>query len=214
MCSYYRVKRLIMSLLTGLLPTLISNGDPLILHSNKTSQLPGQDEPTPWLLFQIPGKTIEVAGFWDGWKEPVALGSNEVYRKLDVRSQELPFGRYEYKFITDDSWESGANRVFYINRNGDLEAPSDLITRSEISSPNEFQIFLKNPLAPKTSLEISIEPETKIASWHVTTPQERGFPEGYVIRNGTVLFVLDEQTYGLHLTAKDVVTIAGNFSGW
>jgi pullulanase/glycogen debranching enzyme len=197
-----------------LLPLLVAADDAMIL-TPETYDIPGRNGPSPWLQYANAQATnVEVAGSWDKWstRQPMMF-KNGVWL-VDVSTLGLPFGKYEYKFIVDNAWEKGANRVLYINADGLLEPPSDLIGRSLVQAPAEIEVFLREPIPEKTPLRVYVSPSVAVAEWHLTTPGELGFPQGYTLRNGSLTFIMSEKLYGLNLTPGDKVTVAGNFNGW
>lgn len=198
----------------GLAFSTANAATPLIL-TPRLFELPGKDEPTPWLLYANPAPTnVMVAGSWDKWtvQHPMQM-QNKVWA-FDMRTLGIPFGRYEFKFITNGQWESGANRVLYANMDSELEIPSPLIARCVVTASNRIDVFFSRTVQPSEPPSVYVSPETVVADWHLLSPREAGYPEGYTAQNGIISFRMAEKIYGLHLSPGDLVTVAGNFNGW
>lgn len=211
------LKKVLMLLgVLGLPIASIAAPSPLILSPTR-QEMPRKEEPTPWLLYQNPKATnVMVAGSWNKWAEqlPMQRHAQSGIWAFDVRTLALSFGRYEYKFIVNGEWEPGANRVFYANMESMLEIPSERIAQCVVTDTNRIDVFFTKPVSPSTPLNVYVSPEVVVRKWHLTSPQELGFPEGYTARNGIITFHMAEAAYGLKLTPADQVTVAGNFNGW
>ncbi|MDD2237483.1 MAG: hypothetical protein PHG65_09790, partial [Kiritimatiellae bacterium] len=189
---------------------------PLVL-TPRLFAMPGKDEPTPWLLYQNPAATnVMIAGSWNKWSVqlPMQKHAPSGTWTFDSRTLAVPFGRYEYKFVVNGDWEAGANRVLYANMESMLEEPSSLIARCVVTATNRIDVFFNKPVPPSAPISVYVSPEIVVRKWHLTTPEERGYPEGYTAQNGVITFRLAAKTYGLNLTPGAQVTVAGNFNGW
>jgi len=207
-----KLKIIILFILLGFPSFLVAA--PVVL-GQKTFAVPGKKEPTPWLRYQHPrAKKVFFAGSWDQWAKQHPMESRSGVWQFNMQKLRIPCGRYTYKFIVDGKWEKGANRILYVNNDSQLETPSELIVRSVVQSPNQIEVFLKDPLPKNTPLKVYVSPEVVVDRWHLTTPGELGYPEGFMIRSGTLTFILSEKAYDLDLSPTSVVSVAGNFNGW
>ncbi len=207
-------KGLLILWLAGLSFLYTEAAEPLIL-TPRVFDMPGREQPTAWLLYQNPAATnVFVAGSWNKWSVQHPMQRKENRWAFDARTLAVPFGRYEYKFIVNGQWETGANRVLYANMESELETPSPLIAQSLVTGTNQIQVFFSKPVTPTAPLNVYVSPEMAVAGWKLLTAGDQGYPEGYTVLHGTITFRMAEKTYGLKLTPADTVTVAGNFNGW
>lgn len=62
---------------------------------------------------------VQISGSWDMWKLPQPMTRDAAGMWVFDARFAGAAGRYEFKFIVDGAWESGANRVLPINLEGD-----------------------------------------------------------------------------------------------
>ncbi len=178
--------------------------------------VPGVDEPTSVLCYSAPGATdVVVAGSWDRWRgrQRMHLSPDGVW-KLDVGRMHLPPGRHEYKFIVNGAWESGDNRVFFVNGDGLLEKPPGILRRALIQDFQSIEILLSRPVNTAGHFSVRIEPAVPIRKWGILSAAAEGYPAGYTISGELVTFHMSERTYGLRLSPTTRVAVAGNFNHW
>ncbi|MFH0954021.1 MAG: alpha-amylase family glycosyl hydrolase [Verrucomicrobiota bacterium] len=189
--------------------------------------VPGE-QATPWLRYQNPAATsVMAAGSWDGWAGRYPMDKSNGVWVLDARVFGAAFGQHEFKFLPNNDWEAGPNRPIYINGEGELERPSDLIFSAAIEAPNEIVVWLRRGVSANAPLKARLVPETPIKELRFSSGLEAGALQGCFIAGGPAriatrsvaggLFtvVFDEKTYGLNLEpAADRVVAAGNFNGW
>ncbi|HNR94668.1 MAG TPA: alpha-amylase family glycosyl hydrolase [Kiritimatiellia bacterium] len=205
-----RVKRLIWAVL---LVAGLSRADVILTPSFRA--LPGETEPTPWLLYRnVMATGVVVCGSWSDWSTNHAMILTNGIWQLDVRPLELPFGQHRYKFVVNGQWEPGADRFFYASGDNLLEKPSDWIVRAAIQDRRRIEVFLKNPLASGAGLEVRLEPGPGLEEWHFASGAEGGRRQGYAVVQQLVSFYFDEKLYGLDISSTTLVTVAGNFNGW
>ena len=176
--------------------------------------VPGET-PTAALRYQNPAATgVVVAGSWDGWvgRFPMTM-SNGIWM-LDSRVLPASFGQHEYKFIVNGDWEKGDNRALYVNGEGQLDRPSDLIFNASIDDRHTIRIFFRRSLAQGREPKVRLVPPAAIKDSRMSSATEGGALQGYFIAGGLITFVFDPKSYGLQLTPADRVTVAGNFTGW
>lgn len=179
--------------------------------------IPGDDGPTPFLLYAHPGPTsVVVAGSWSDWTQRCAMAWTNGMWALDVRSLNLPFGRHEYKFIINGNWETGENRVLYANLEGLLERPSPLVIQALVQDTNQIDVVLQRPFTQRElkDLDVEVLQDVNIKDWHLLAPAETGYAQGYAISGDLVTFALSEKTYNLSLEPTSSVYVAGNFNHW
>jgi glycosidase len=128
------------------------------------------------IRFKKPNNTkeVEFRTKSDDWKTGYKMTPNKTNPEvveLDIKSLNLPEGRYEFKFILDGKFEKGYNRVLWIGSDGLLIGPKGgrPILREESHNTNTLS-FLDNNY---TFLEITHQGD----KWKTRTPLE--FKDGY-----------------------------------
>lgn len=176
--------------------------------------VPGQTA-TEWLRYANPKATgVVVAGSWDAWSGRTAMAVADGVWALDSRRLDAPIGQHAFKFIVDGEWETGDNRLCYINSEGLLERPSDIIYAATIDDRNEINVLFRRGVQEQDIRNVRLIPDVAIREWSLASPREGAAKQGYFVAGGLVTFVFDEATYGLTLGASDRVTLAGNFNAW
>ena len=107
---------------------------------------------TPYLLYDAPAAVtnVEISGTWNAWKTrvPLARNTNGLW-ELDVRTLGARLGRHEFKFIADDVWENGDNRIMPINLDGIIERPPAMIQRAVVDDFKMIRVFFRQSLPLK-----------------------------------------------------------------
>ena len=105
--------------------------------------VPGEAGPEYVLRYGNPQATnVVLAGSWSHWLDKLhPLQKKGELWEIDIQQLGLSFGQHTYKFIVDGEWESGSDRVLYVNEDGLLERPLDLITSARVvnRSPRPFR---------------------------------------------------------------------------
>ena len=176
--------------------------------------LPG-NPPTHVLAYENPAaRRVEVATSADGWAGRYVMERHGPGWALDIRSAQLPLGRHEFKFIVNGEWESGANRVLFINDQGLLERPLDVIATALVQDHNLIEVHLRSGRSDGRPVRVETVPPLTIREARMTTPDEDGYPQGYVIQGDRITFYFNPRVYGLQVSPNDLVVVAGNFNGW
>ncbi len=173
-------------------------------------------KPTPYLRYVNPTATVaEVAGTWNQWTSSFPMTRANGQFVLDVRTLPLPKpGRYEFKFIANKSWEVGDNRSFFVNDEGMLERPPDVVLSARLEDRDEIKVYLKHPPRDPARVKVQLEPDVPIRNLKVQVSHEDSTLRGYLLVGGLLRFVMDEKTYGLNLPPTAKVAVAGNFNYW
>ena len=171
---------------------------------------------TPWLYYRNDaGGQIRLAGSWDGWDGRFEM--TRVARGLyafDVSGFEVPFGRYEFKFIVDGVWEPGENRLLHLNEAGLIERPPNVIAQSLIEEDRLIRIRLNEVPEERASLGIVMEPDYGIARTEWVVPEVDPHVTGFRFEDQEIEFVFSAEAYGLSGGEVNHVSVAGAFNGW
>lgn len=171
---------------------------------------------TEWLYYRNnDGQSVRVAGSWDAWEGRYEM--QEVSKGLyafNVSGFDVPFGRYEFKFIVDGEWEPGDNRLMHLNEEGLMERPPRVIAEALIETDRLMRIRLHAvPLNPE-GVRIEMEPDYGVADVKWEVPQVDARLAGYRFVDGDVEFVFSPAAYGLSPGSVQRVSVAGGFNGW
>jgi pullulanase/glycogen debranching enzyme len=178
-------------------------------------EIPGRVA-TGWLYYRNDtGGEIRVAGSWDGWEgrfelTPVSRG---LYA-FDMRPFDVPFGRYEFKFIVDGQWEPGENRLLHLNEHGRIERPPQVIAQALIDEDRLIRIRLNEIPEARDAVSIEMEPDYGVARLEWVEPEVYPHVVGYRFEDHDVEFVFSPGAYGLSADAVQWVSVAGAFNGW
>jgi len=175
------------------------------------------NEPTAFLRYEVPAAVtnVQISGSWDMWKLPQPMTRDAAGMWVfDVRDLQARLGRYEFKFIVDGAWESGANRVLPINLEGIIERPPAMIQRAAIDDFQLIRVFFKQSLPAGIQPQATLDPPVPVAWTEVVTAEEDARRSGYLLSRGMVTFIFDQGAYGLELARTTQVVVAGNFTGW
>ena len=195
------------------LPYTLSASEPMTATDRF---IPGAEKPEATLRYKQPNvRKVEVAGSWSMWEERIPLLKRGNEWTLDVRTLKFPRpGRYEFKFIVEDVWETGENRSFHINENNMMERPPDIILSAVCDSPEKISVFLKKQITSRDGIKISMDPDWPIADWKVLASQDNTHLQGYSIAGRQIRFIFSEKIYGKNIPKTAKVVVAGNFNGW
>lgn len=204
------IRRLLLLLVLAAGP--LSAQEPVL--SKTVRALPGIN-PTPFLRYEdATARQVEISGIWNLWSNRVPLTRQDGVWQLDVRTLDLKPGRHEYKFIVNGTWEPGDNRAFYIDDNGVLIRPPNVVVKALHETPNEILVFLNRVLKGNENLRITLESGIPVKEVLVSTGKEEGRSRGHMITAGTLTFVFDPAAYGITVKPTDVIGVAGNFNYW
>ncbi|MFT5240887.1 MAG: pullulanase [Candidatus Promineifilaceae bacterium] len=172
-------------------------------------------EPTRFLKYEHPGaEQVSIFGSWNGWGKAASLAAQGGgLFALDIADLNLKSGPFAYKFVVDDQWEADENRRLYINANGQLERPADLIVSAKIQTPKEIVVILK-PGVSMDGLDIQITPDLPIKKVRWAKAKGDARLTGVSVAGDTVMFTFYEDLYAQRLSPDARVAVAGNFNGW
>jgi pullulanase len=192
----------------------LAAAEPVVLTPDHRA-IPGL-EPTPWLLYENPAATaVSVCGSWDTWgaRHPMTLRPDRRWA-LDVRPLAIRFGRHEYKFIVNETWEPGDNRILFVDAEGMLEVPSPDILQASIEDWQQVRVVLRRSPPDPAALRVRLEPELPVQEWKLADDRAAGLKRGYMITGDRLTFQFEESLYGLSLPPSATVSVAGNFNRW
>lgn len=163
-------------------------------------------------------KTVMVSGTWDGWTENTPMVKKRGQWVLDLRPLKLDFGRHDFKFLTDGIWEKGENRTLYINEEGFVERPSDVIFSAIQETPTRVDVSFRGDVKPTEHIRVHIRQVGGGEVPVVATRWEKGHGSsrvtGFSCSGDSVTFSMAADFYGLALDASDRVSVGGSFNGW
>ena len=192
--------------------TLTVSAQEVLSASNR--EVPGA-QATYELTYSAPGaRHVEISGIWDKWSKKNALTRVGDLWKFDLRKLRLKEGRFEFKFITDGEWETGANRILFTSPDGMAERPPDLVKGAQLRQPNLIQVEFTEPVSAGSKIKVELIPPVSIGRQGLTDAHANDYPAGYFIKNGQLTFVLNPELYGITLTPRSRVTVAGSFNKW
>lgn len=176
--------------------------------------VPG-DPPTAILMYDHPSaRRVAIATSADDWSERHMLQRRGRRWVLDIRRAEFGLGRHEYKFIVDGEWESGANRVLFVNEEGLLYRSPDVVSVARVQERHAIDVLLRSGMTDTEEVEVFIWPEVGVREVRMSTPEEDGYAQGYVLRNDELTFYFNPALYDVHVSPNDLVVVAGNFNNW
>ena len=171
--------------------------------------------PSSVLRYRRPGATnVAVSGSWDQWlrRAPMQREGNEW--RLDLRPFGLSFGEYAFKFLPDGKWEPGENRSLFVNADGLMERPLDIIQRARLEKEDRVDIVFKDFRRDLEEADVRILPHTPIRECRWIKGGASRRRVGYSIDGEHVTFCMDETSYEISIPNSAVVTVAGSFNGW
>ena len=134
--------------------------------------------------------------------------------ELDVRTLGARLGRHEFKFIVDEVWDNGDNRILPINLNGEIERPPAMIQRAVIDDFKMIRVFFRQSLPKGIAPTATLDPPVPVMWTEVVTEMEDARQTGYLFSQGMVTFLFDQAAYGRELPRDTHVAVVGNFNGW
>ena len=170
---------------------------------------------TPTLSYQNPtARTVQVTGTWNLWatRSPMAL-SNGVW-VIDTRTLPAGEGRHEFKFIVNGEWETGANRVLYMNATRQLETPDGQVLEASLFGTNDIRVYVRDRVPDPAAIQARLSPPIAIQEQFIAQPPEPAVRRGYALHGARITFLFDEKLYGLDLRPDEQVAVAGSFTGW
>ena len=75
---------------------------------------------------------------------------------MDLRPLKLDFGRHDFKFLPDGIWEKGENRTLYINEDGLVERPSDIIVSAIQETPTCVDVSFRGDIKLTEHIHVHI----------------------------------------------------------
>jgi pullulanase len=207
---YYRAC-LLTALLMATATVALAQGRPL---SPSVRYIPGQ-QPSPTMDYENPSaRRVEVAISADEWAGRYPLQRRGRIWVLDIRRMELPMGRHEYKFIVDGEWESGANRILFINEQGLLYRSPEVIAQARVQETNVIELLLRAGVPDARDVNVAIYPDVSVRDVRMTTPEEEGYVQGYTLQDDQLTFYFNPKLYGVRTAPNDLIVVAGNFNHW
>ncbi len=156
---------------------------------------------------------VFVAGSWD-WAGKYPMERRGDTWGLDISRLGIGLGRHEFKFLPNGEWEDGDNRMLFVNEEGVLERPQDLIFAARMDRRDRIDVFLRRALPDPGSASVRLIPDTPIKSVRWDMGSDGRELLGYAMAGDHATFCLAEATYGLRLDASDRCYVAGSFNGW
>jgi pullulanase/glycogen debranching enzyme len=177
--------------------------------------VPGES-PTPYLRYEAPvtTKVVQISGTWGMWSNRVALTKSDGLWQLDIRTLGLKPGRYEFKFISDKAWEHGRNRTFYLNDDGLLVRPPNLVVKALHQTQNEVHVYLREPVRNPEDVKVEFESGLEVERLEAAGGREGANERGYLITGNIITFLFDPALYNVLMKEDDQVGVAGNFNYW
>jgi pullulanase/glycogen debranching enzyme len=181
--------------------------------------MPGEQQ-TWGLRYRNPAaKHVFVSGAWDGWEKSFAMTEHAGVWMIDLRPLKLVFGRNDFKFISDGKWEQGKNRSLYINEDGLVERPEDLIFAANLVNLRRIEVAFKRDVKKKQSgcrarvraQDGSFVPVRRL-QWQCG--HDESVLTGFSVAGSSVFFRLDPGRYQLGPDEVQRVAVAGTFNGW
>ena len=177
--------------------------------------IPGRTA-TRWLYYSdLAVQEVLVSGSWSAWCEKHLFEhiGGGVWG-LDLSSLGLAPGRYEFKFLPDDAYEHGDNRLLYVNEDGLLERPPNIIASARIDAPNEISVVFNRRILPGELTGVRLDPEAPIDTWNlIEIPRDTALIGSQLVGD-KVTFYFDEATYETSVSDAETVYVAGPFNGW
>ncbi len=133
---------------------------------------------------------------------------------LDVQALDLGLGRHEFKFVVDGEWETGANRILFINEEGLLDRPPPVIKTALVQDEHLIEVQLQEGRKDARQVRVRTHPPLAIRDVRMTTPDEEGYVQGYVLQGSQLTFYFNPELYGVRLSPNDLVVVAGNWNNW
>ncbi|MDF3129680.1 alpha-amylase family glycosyl hydrolase [Kiritimatiellaeota bacterium B1221] len=186
-----------------------------LILSNQERGIPG-NIPSEWIYYQtLFANSVKISGAWDGWHEKISMQKAAPgLWAFSVSGIGVPFGSYEFKFIVDGEWESGANRILHINEAGQMERPPQVVSQALIEHPHQIRIRLYEKPENPAEVAVSLKPDLGALKLRWQTPREDPAVQGYRMTGNEVEFVFDPASYGMSPQDIHSAQVAGNFNDW
>lgn len=176
--------------------------------------MPGET-PTAVLEYENPSaRRVEFTTSADSWAQRHLMMRRGRIWTMDVRALDLGLGRHEFKFVVDGDWEPGANRNLFINEEGLMERPLEVIVSARVQSESLIELQLRRGREDARQLRVQTEPEVAIRDVRMTTPDEEGYVQGYTLQGDLLTFHFNPKLYNVTVSQNDLVVVAGNFNNW
>lgn len=176
--------------------------------------MPGSP-PTHYLEYLHTGpRNVQIATSADEWSGRYDMRLYQGRWILDIRQIPFELGRHEFKFIVDGEWESGANRVLFINEEGQLHRSPDVISQARVQTEHLIEAGLRTGLTDRRTLSVRILPDVGIREARLSTVAEEGFSQGYTLQGDDLTFYFNPAIYGVDVSPNDLIVVAGNFNHW
>jgi pullulanase len=177
--------------------------------------VPGE-APAAWIHYRDDkAKDVRIAGAWDAWtvRHPMRSPEPGVW-SWKIGGRDIPFGRYEFKFIVDGVWEGGANRLIHVNEEGLAHRPPDVVSQALIEGPNHLRLILNRAPVDRSKVVVDVRPYLgePVLEWRVKERDVQA--SGFLIDGPEIEFIFDPAAYGMAAPAARSVQLAGNFNGW
>ena len=101
-------------------------------------------------------KKVYVSGSWDQWSTNIPMTKVDGLWLVDLRPLNLRLGRHEFKFLPDEKWEKGDNRKLYINEEGLVERPDDIIFSATLTGARLIAIAFKRRVDGLSRLKVRL----------------------------------------------------------
>jgi pullulanase/glycogen debranching enzyme len=186
-----------------------------VILSDMNREQPGTT-PTNWLYFQSrTAEQVVLAGSWDGWeaRNPMSALSDGLWA-FEIGSVEAPFGRYEFKFIVDGTWEGGSNRILTLNEEGLMEKPPEVVAQTLIQDRNTLRVVLHDRPQNREDVRAELNPPHGNLQLGWRLPQVNPATAGYRMAGDQIEFVFNPASYELNPIEVRSVQVASTFNGW
>lgn len=186
-----------------------------LLLSDSQRDIPGET-PSEWLYYRSNDtELVEISGAWDGWStRPEMRKVTRGVWAFHIGGVEAPFGSYEFKFVLDDIWEGGSNRILYLNEEGQMELPPQVVAQALIEHPHQIRVLLYDPPENPDTIKAEIKPSLGNLKLRWNVPENDPTLSGFQMEGKDLEFVFDPATYGMKASDIDAAQVAGNFNGW
>lgn len=177
--------------------------------------VPGEAGPVEALTYSNPvANGVAVAGSWDQWRGRLELSRPDDPWVLKIALLELSRGRYEFKFLVDGAYEPGENRVFYVNDEGLLRRPPDVLQSATLEQPDRITVRFARRMPYSLDWSIQLDPPVGIRRVEALSMEGADVLRGYRMDGAWVEFIFDPAVYGIRLAPDGYVVVAGNAKGW
>jgi len=191
--------------------------DDIVLSPTRRA-IPGET-PTWGLRYQNPSVTkVQACGSWDGWDEKVAMTRRNGVWELNLRPLKLGFGRFDFKFLPGGEWEQGENRTFFVNEEGLVVRPADLIFSATQETATRVDVYLRGDVERREEMRVRIRQsegdEVPITGMQWIEGSGSGRLTGFSMVGEHVTFRMAPDYYSAEVGSGDRVSVAGSFNGW